>query len=199
MDLIRLEVVGLTYSQTQSGAYALVLKEVDGHRRLPIIIGTFEAQSIAIALEKDVAPPRPLTHDLFKAFASAFSIQVDEVIIHRLQDGVFYALVKASGNDQNAKLDARTSDAVALALRFGAPIYTHEEILKTAGIILEESVDSQTEETDEPIQEELSSPSEDLRNMSTAELESMLQSAVGDEDYERAAAIRDELDRRSQN
>lgn len=199
MDLIRLEVVGLTYSQTQSGAYALVLKEIDGHRRLPIIIGTFEAQSIAIALEKDVAPPRPLTHDLFKAFASSFSLQVDEVIIHRLQDGVFYAMVKASGDGRNTSLDARTSDAVALALRFEAPIYTHEEILKTAGIILEENVDSQAEETEEPIQESSSSQEEDLRNMSTADLESLLQAAVKDEDYERAAAIRDELDRRSQN
>lgn len=199
MDLIRLEVVGLTYSQTQSGAYALVLKEIDGHRRLPIIIGTFEAQSIAIALEKDVAPPRPLTHDLFKAFAASFSLQVDEVIIHRLQDGVFYAMVKASGDGRNTSLDARTSDAVALALRFDAPIYTHEEILKTAGIILEENVDSQAEETEEPIQESSSSPEEDLRNMSTADLESLLQAAVNDEDYERAAAIRDELDRRSQN
>jgi len=199
MDPIQLEVVGLTYSQTQSGAYALVLKEVNGHRRLPIIIGTFEAQSIAIALEQDTAPPRPMTHDLFKSFADSFFTTIDEVVINRLQDGVFYALIKASGNGQKVELDARTSDAVAMALRFKAPIYTYEEILKSAGIILEESVDSPSEELNEPAEEDAKSSSDDLKSLRTDQLESLLSDAVGNEDYERAAAIRDELDRRSQN
>ncbi len=194
MDPIQLEVVGLTYSQTQSGAYALVLKEVNGHRRLPIIIGTFEAQSIAIALEQDTAPPRPMTHDLFKSFADSFFTTIDEVVINRLQDGVFYALIKASGNGQKVELDA-----VAMALRFKAPIYTYEEILKSAGIILEESVDSPSEELNEPVEEDAKSSSDDLKSLRTDQLESLLSDAVGNEDYERAAAIRDELDRRSQN
>jgi bifunctional DNase/RNase len=199
MDPIQLEVVGLTYSQTQSGAYALVLKEVNGHRRLPIIIGTFEAQSIAIALEQDTAPPRPMTHDLFKSFADSFFNTINEVVINRLQDGVFYALIKASGNGQKVELDARTSDAVAMALRFKVPIYTYEEILKSAGIILEESVDSPSEELNEPVEEDAKSSSDDLKSLRTDQLESLLSDAVGNEDYERAAAIRDELDRRSQN
>ena len=136
MSLVRLNIKGISYSQTQSGAYALILSEVDGKRKLPIVIGAFEAQSIAIALEKEIQPPRPLTHDLFKNFSDRFEIVVKQVIIHKLVDGVFYASLICERDKIEEVIDARTSDAIALALRFSAPIFTYKNILEKAGIIL---------------------------------------------------------------
>jgi bifunctional DNase/RNase len=150
MDKVRLHIKGLSYSQTQSGAYALVLGEDDGERRLPIIIGGFEAQSIAIALEKDVNPPRPLTHDLFKNFADTFGISLKEVVIHKLQDGVFFSILVCEKDGEEQVIDARTSDAVALAIRFECPVFTYIEILDKAGIILKEGESQESSQPDEP-------------------------------------------------
>ena len=203
MDRVQLNIVGLSYSQTQTGAYALVLSEVDGKRRLPIIIGGNEAQSIAIALEKDVVPPRPLTHDLFKDLANSFDIQIQEVLIHKLEDGVFFAslLCKNSMFD-DVSLDARTSDAIALAVRFNAPIFTTEAILKKAGIVLEEEGEAEevkseivSEEKPKPVQ----ASSQDLSKSNTKALKEQLEKAVTNEDYELAARIRDELTKRGED
>ncbi len=202
MKKVRLNIVGLSYSQTQSGAYALVLSEEQGHRRLPIIIGGFEAQSIAIALEKDMVPPRPLTHDLFKQFANEFEIALREVVIHKLQDGVFFASLICLQNGEEASLDARTSDAVALAVRFGCPIFTYEKILKAAGIILEEEGTGHKDEASEPEKAAGSQkePSEDhLHKLNDSELQMLMQEAIEKEDYEKAAAIRDEIENRKKN
>ncbi len=208
MDRVRLHIKGLSYSQTQSGAYALVLGEDEGDRRLPIIIGGFEAQSIAIALEKDVNPPRPLTHDLFKNFADQFAISLKEVVIHKLQDGVFFSILVCENNGQEQVLDARTSDAVALAIRFECPIFTYKEILDKAGIILKESSPKSgtrsTAASDEAASATThSSPSASskgsLSKQSTDKLHQLLDEAVKNEDYEAAARIRDEIDKRSAN
>lgn len=203
MDRIRLFVKGLSYSQTQSGAYALVLGEENGERRLPIIIGGFEAQSIAIALEKDMNPPRPLTHDLFKNFADQFKIEIKEVLIHKLQDGVFYSILVCDRNGEEHRLDARTSDAVALAIRFKTPIYTSSEILDKAGIILQEG-GSDSVKTDEesgsapqePKEKKSSAGSGLMSTSSLASLKKQLDTAVKNEDYEKAARLRDEIDKR---
>ena len=136
MSLIKLTIKGISYSQTQSGAYALVLSEMEGTRTLPIIIGAFEAQSIAIALEKEIRPPRPLTHDLFKTFSDRFSIEIQQVIIHKLVDGVFYSCLICEKEGVEEIIDTRTSDAIAIAVRFEAPIYTYENILDKAGVNL---------------------------------------------------------------
>ena len=136
MSLIRLSIKGISYSQTQNGAYALILSEVGGDRKLPIVIGAFEAQSIAIALEKEIKPPRPLTHDLFKNFSDRFGIVVKQVIIHKLVDGVFYSSIICERDKIEEIIDSRTSDAIALALRFKAPIFTYKNILDKAGIYL---------------------------------------------------------------
>ena len=136
MEKVKLEIVGLSYSQTQSGAYALVLAEVGGKRRLPIIIGGFEAQAIAIELEK-MTPTRPLTHDLFKSFATSFSIEVKEILIYNLLEGIFYAKIICEKDGVLTEIDARTSDAIAIAVRFNAPVYTFENILSSAGILLD--------------------------------------------------------------
>lgn len=206
MDRVRLHIKGLSYSQTQTGAYALVLGEEDGDRKLPIIIGGFEAQSIAIALEKDVNPPRPLTHDLFKNFADTFQIKLKEVIIHKLQDGVFFSILVCEHNGQEQTLDARTSDAVALAIRFDCPVFTYKEILNKAGIILKESGKASsaksTRETDEGASATTAgggTTPQDLKAKSTDDLHKMMDQAVKNEDYELAARIRDEIDKRSAN
>lgn len=204
MKKVRLSIVGLSYSQTQSGAYALVLSEEKGHRRLPIIIGGFEAQSIAIALEKEVVPPRPLTHDLFKQFADEFEIGLKEVLIHKLQDGVFYARLLCVQKGEEVTLDARTSDAVALAVRFGCPIFTYEEILKAAGIILEEegseaSIANESFEMEEAIESEKDDVEEHLVSLSESQLTALMQDAIEKEDYEKAAALRDEIEKRKKN
>ncbi len=207
MERVRLHIKGLSYSQTQSGAYALVLGEDGGDRRLPIIIGGFEAQSIAIALEKEVNPPRPLTHDLFKNFADQFQISIKEVVIHKLQDGVFFSILVCEKDGHDQVLDARTSDAVALAIRFGCPVYTYKEILDKAGIILKESGQStaRTESSAQQVGKTTSAKAQpasakgSLKNQSMDQLHQMLDQAVKNEDYELAARIRDEIDKRSAN
>lgn len=204
MDRVRLQIKGLSYSQTQSGAYALVLGEEDGERRLPIIIGGFEAQSIAIALEKGVNPPRPLTHDLFKNFADTFQIKLKEVVIHKLQDGVFFSILVCDHNGHEQVLDARTSDAVALAIRFDCPVFTYKEILDKAGIILKESSAAKgprsTPKTEEAAASTTPEPKgSDLQSKTADQLNAMMDQAVKNEDYELAARIRDEIDRRNAN
>lgn len=201
MEHIRLFVKGLSYSQTQSGAYALVLGEEGGERRLPIIIGGFEAQSIAIAIDKDMNPPRPLTHDLFKNFSDAFKIQLKQVVIHKLEDGVFYSILICEQNGTEQVLDARTSDAVALAIRFNAPIFTYPEILDSAGVILnEKSTNTKITKADSSQEKDILSspdtPSSSLTDQSMEMLLKSLEAAVVNEDYESAARIRDEIDRR---
>jgi bifunctional DNase/RNase len=204
MGKIKLNVLGISYSQTQSGAYALVLSEEEGNRRIPIIVGGFEAQAIAIELE-GLAPPRPLTHDLFKNFADAYGIHIMEVNIHKLEDGVFFANILCDNGGERTTLDARTSDAIALALRFKCPIYTTEAIVEKAGIVLDfekgtdmENPEMAKEETeDTPIKVKKGSPRPDLSKTSMEELKSMLAEAVSKEDYEKASEIRDEINRRS--
>jgi bifunctional DNase/RNase len=193
MQKVKLNVLGLSVSQTQTGAYALVLSEESGHRRIPIIIGPVEAQSIAIQLE-GLHPPRPLTHDLFKNIANAFSIELSEVIIYKLEEGIFYSELVCEQNGTRIAIDSRTSDAVALALRFRCPIYTTEEILNKAGIVIEVS-ETPTEEdiTKDPVAGE-----EGFKRNSIEELEAMLQNAVHDENYELASLIRDEIHQRKE-
>ena len=207
MSLVRLNIKGISYSQTQNGAYALILNEVDGDRKLPIVIGAFEAQSIAIALEKDIKPPRPLTHDLFKNFSDRFEIIVKQVIIHKLVDGVFYSSIICERDKIEEIIDARTSDAIALALRFNAPIFTYKTILDKAGIYLKmnpkEDEDEVGDEHSIVVEEifsesgETTSPALDYTQLSLQELHDKLTLAVANEDYEAAANIRDEISRRN--
>lgn len=199
MKKIQLEIVGLSFSQTQSGAYALVLGEMNGKRRLPIIIGGFEAQAIAIEIEK-ITPSRPLTHDLFKSLAQGFNIDLKEILIYNLLEGVFYARIICSNGENEIEIDARTSDAIALAVRFNCPVYTFEFILAQAGVILEEgSVSKESQDFD--LEEELVSTQTegDFSSKSDKELNKMLQDALDDEDYEKASKIRDELNKRRGN
>ncbi|MBU2929162.1 bifunctional nuclease family protein [Winogradskyella psychrotolerans] len=205
MSLVRLNIKGISYSQTQNGAYALILNEVDGDRKLPIVIGAFEAQSIAIALEKEIRPPRPLTHDLFKNFSDRFDIVVKQVIIHKLVDGVFYSSLICERDKIEEIIDARTSDAIALALRFQAPIFTYKNILDKAGIYLKVNPKKEDEEeqdsilVDDLIVEEIEAASaeqEGYKNKSLEELNALLEEAVNNEDYEMAAKIRDEISKR---
>ena len=198
MSLVRLNIKGISYSQTQSGAYALVLSEVDGERTLPIIIGAFEAQSIAIALEKEIKPPRPLTHDLFKTFSDRFQINVKQVIIHKLVDGVFYSSLICERDRIEEIIDARTSDAIALATRFNAPIFTYENILDKAGIYLKAKEESIEDIEKIEVEELLPEASEDisLKEISLDELHKKLDEAVTNEDYELAAKLRDEISKR---
>jgi uncharacterized protein len=193
MEKVKLEIVGLSYSQTQSGAYALVLSEVGGKRRLPIIIGGFEAQAIAIELEK-MTPTRPLTHDLFKSFAVSFAIQVKEVLIYNLVEGIFYSKIVCEQNGEVHEIDARTSDAIAIGVRFDCPVFTYETILSSAGILLDES-DEAAISSVEPEEEE-TSDAPTISSMSIAELEGLLEEALENEDYEQASKIRDEINRR---
>jgi len=200
MSLIRLNIKGISYSQTQSGAYALILSEENGNRKLPIVIGAFEAQSIAIALEKDIRPPRPLTHDLFKNFSDRFNITIKQVIIHKLVDGVFYSSLICENNKSEEIIDARTSDAIALALRFSAPIFTYKNIIEDAGIKLNIDLENQKNK-DLMFEESISKSNEDYSNtafdnLSLSELKGLLKKAVKDEDYEVAAKIRDEISKR---
>jgi bifunctional DNase/RNase len=198
MKKIKLEIIGLSYSQTQSGAYALVLGEEKGTRRLPIIIGAFEAQAIAIELE-NMTPTRPLTHDLFKSLSNSFNIEVEEVIIFNLLEGVFYAKLICSNGEKKEEIDARTSDAIAIAVRFGCPMYTYEFILSTAGIVLEENtpLEAIEEKIEKPASTKLSES--ELSAASTEELKELLKKALDEEAYERASRIRDELNRRKQS
>jgi bifunctional DNase/RNase len=206
MNLVRLNIKGISYSQTQNGAYALILSEVEGNRKLPIVIGAFEAQSIAIALEKEIMPPRPLTHDLFKNFSDRFEIVITQVIIHKLVDGVFYSSIICERDGIEEIVDARTSDAIALALRFKAPIFTYKNILDSAGIFLktggkeEEKQKAEDSILDEFLREKntkaLSTEVHDYKNQTLKELYEMLDATVKNEDYERAAKIRDEISKR---
>jgi hypothetical protein len=202
MSLVRLNIKGISYSQTQNGAYALILSEVDGDRKLPIVIGAFEAQSIAIALEKEIKPPRPLTHDLFKNFSDRFEIVVKQVIIHKLVDGVFYSSLICERDKIEEIIDARTSDAIALALRFQAPIFTYKNILDKAGIYLKVNPEKEGDPEDnilmdEIIAEEIESKTpENFKDKSLEELHKILDDAVANEDYETAARVRDEISKR---
>jgi bifunctional DNase/RNase len=201
MKKVKLDIVGLSYSQTQSGAYALVLGEVNGRRRLPIIIGAFEAQAIAIEIEK-MTPSRPLTHDLFKTFAQIYNIEIQEILIYNLVEGVFYAKLICTDGQTTHEIDARTSDAIALAVRFNAAIYTYEFILSSAGIVIEgndflflENMDNLSKEQGT---EDISSiPSSSYKSLSIEELNLKLQEAIAEEAYEKAARIRDELNKRN--
>lgn len=206
MSLVKLSIKGISYSQTQNGAYALILNEVDGDKKLPIVIGAFEAQSIAIALEKEIKPPRPLTHDLFKNFAERFDIKVKQVIIHKLVDGVFYSSIICERDKIEEIIDARTSDAIALALRFNSPIFTYKNILDKAGIFLNNNTEVTTNPNDieavlsnsEPFDHEIESiqSGSSYADKSIQELNELLSKAVENEDYEMAAKIRDEISKR---
>ena len=207
MSLVKLTIKGISYSQTQNGAYALILNEVDGDRQLPIVIGAFEAQSIAIALEKEITPPRPLTHDLFKTIADKYEIIITQVIIHKLVDGVFYSSIVCEKEAKEEVIDARTSDAIALALRFNAPIFTYKNILDKAGIFLKSNPlnpEKDSQEIDDVLSnpetfkqnEESNTSGEIYSKHSLQELNELLEQAVEHEDYEKAAKIRDEISKR---
>lgn len=194
MKKIKLEILGISYSQSQSGAYALILGEAGEKRRLPIIIGSFEAQAIAIELEK-MKPSRPLTHDLLKNFASTFNISVTEVIIYKFNEGIFYAKLICFDGSREVEIDSRTSDAVAIAVRFKCPIYTYESILKAAGIVLQD--ENQPIGAKTSVQEDALTD-EPFTGKSIKELETMLMAAIDEEAYEKASKIRDEINRRKE-
>ena len=202
MDLIQMTVRGISYSETQTGAYALILNEEKGERKLPIIIGGFEAQSIAIALEQEVKPSRPLTHDLFKSFGERFNIYVKQVIIHKLVDGIFFSSLICERDKIEELIDARTSDEIALAIRYNAPIYAYDSILKKAGFTAAISENSKKLSEDKWIQnfvKEQSNRNEDigdLKKLSVSKLKSLLTKLVSQENYEKAAKVRDELSKR---
>jgi bifunctional DNase/RNase len=190
MKKIELEIVALSHSITQTHSYAVVLGEVNGLRRLPIVIGGFEAQAIAVALER-MQPSRPLTHDLMKNFMMAFNIDLHEIIINDLQEGIFYSKLICSSEKDTVEIDSRTSDAVALAVRFGCPIYTYDNILESAGILMEED-----DKKKKVVVSHDDEGNEDLKKMSVPELESLLNEVLEHEDYIKAASIRDEINRR---
>lgn len=201
MSKIKLNVLGISYSQTQTGAYALVLSEEAGKRRIPIIVGGFEAQAIAIQLE-GLKPPRPLTHDLFLNFSKTFNIELIEVTIYKLEEGVFFSKLTCDNGKNIIEIDARTSDAIALALRFKCPIFTTEEIMQRAGIILDfdkeasSKPDTESPPPQQDIKVEHQPQNEELKNLRMQDLKSMLEEAIRNENYERASLIRDEINRR---
>ena len=193
MHLIQLDIVGLSYSQTQTGAYALVLGELTGNRRLPIIIGSFEAKAIAVALESEIKPERPITHDLFTTFCKGYDIRVQKVVISSIKDGIFSSIIYCvDNNGKEIELDARTSDAVAIAVRFNTPIFTYLAIMEDAGIILDKDINPSVE-TKKVGFPEIES---EFASLSLNELEEALDKAVSEEDYERASKIRDEINKR---
>jgi uncharacterized protein len=199
MGKVKLNVLGISYSQTQSGAYALVLTEEKGDRRIPIIVGGFEAQAIAIQLE-GLNPPRPLTHDLFYNFAVAFKIDLLEVNIYKLEEGIFYSRLTCYDGKNTINIDSRTSDAIALALRFKCPIYTTEDILERSGIVLDFEKESKTTQRVNPLkQHDVARKGEydELRNLSVEDLKTGLEDAIRTENYEKASMIRDEINRRN--
>ena len=198
MNLVQLLINGISYSQTQNGAYALILSEIKGDRKLPIVIGTNEAQSIAIAIEKEIKPPRPLTHDLFKNFCVRFDIKIKKVIIHKLVDGVFYSSVICERDGVEEVIDSRSSDAIALAIRFEAPIYTYENILEKAGVVIkvEKEVDDKSLLKELFADENSEIENSNLSKKTVKELEELLKIAVKNENYESAAKIRDEITKR---
>ena len=193
MQLIQLDIVGLSYSQTQTGAYALVLGELTGNRRLPIIIGSFEAKAIAVALESEIKPERPITHDLFTTFCKGYDIRVQKIVISSIKDGIFSSIIYCiDNNGKEIELDARTSDAVAIAVRFNAPIFTYLAIMEDAGIILDKDITPSVEKKKIGFPEIES----EFASLSLNELEEALDKAVSEEDYERASKIRDEINKR---
>lgn len=202
MEKIKLEILGLSSSQSQSGSFALVLGEANGKRRLPIIIGMFEAQAIAIEIEK-IIPNRPMTHDLFKSFAQSFEFDVEEIVISDLKEGVFFAKIVCHNGVKQIDVDARPSDAIAIGLRFNVPIYTYENVMSEAGIVLSEEPEEEEEEKASRGKKETSKKSsgkpftEQLKDLSSDKLAKMLEEALHKEDYEKAAKIRDEMNRRN--
>ena len=192
MKKIELEIVALSHSITQTHSYAVVLGEVNGLRRLPIVIGGFEAQAIAVALER-MQPSRPLTHDLMKNFMHAFNVELMEIIINDLQEGIFYSKLVCVNEHDTVEIDSRTSDALALAVRFGCPIYTYENILENAGILMED--ESKQKKSEIPVQES-SAAGKDLHKMTMEELQKLLTEVLEQEDYIRAIEIRDEINKR---
>ncbi|TWP26811.1 hypothetical protein ETU09_09630 [Apibacter muscae] len=204
MELIRLNIRGISYSQTQTGAYALILEEDFGKRKIPIIIGSFEAQSIALALETNIDPPRPITHDLFATFARSFHITVKAVFIYKLVDGVFYSniLFQNSETDEEKEIDSRTSDAIALAVRFNAPIYTNKEIMDKAGVYMEMKQQSSDEVNYGNVIDDIDNQLENyededsFHHLSDLEIKELMEKSLESEDYETAAKLRDELARR---
>lgn len=196
MKKIELEIVALSHSITQTHSYAVVLGEVNGLRRLPIVIGGFEAQAIAVALER-MQPSRPLTHDLMKNFMMAFNVELHEVIINDLQEGIFYSKLVCSSESDTVEIDSRTSDALALAVRFGCPIYTFEHILESAGILMEDTGKGGAKKTDAPTTTTTTTGGhDDLKNLTLEELTQLLGEVLDQEDYIRAIAIRDEINSR---
>jgi uncharacterized protein len=196
MKKVKLNILGLSYSQTQTGAYALVLSEAEGTRRIPIIIGAVEAQAIAIQLE-GLKPPRPLTHDLFLNVALAFNIEIKEVLIHKLEEGIFYAEIVCEQNKNRIRVDSRTSDAIALALRFECPIFTTEEIIEKAGIIMEFEEGNEENEGVESTETKEGTPVHvNYVEYTLEELNDLLDAAISEEDYEKASQIRDEINKR---
>jgi uncharacterized protein len=193
MKKIELEIVALSHSITQTHSYAVVLGEVNGLRRLPIVIGGFEAQAIAVALEK-MQPSRPLTHDLMKNFMNAFNVDLSEIIINNLQEGIFYSKLICVGEHDTVEIDSRTSDAIALAVRFGCPIYTYENILESAGILMEDT--GKKKKAGDPIEKEEYVSQDDLKDLNLEELNKLLNEVLEQEDYLRAIAIRDEINSR---
>lgn len=210
MSLVKLVIKGISYSHTQNGAYALILNEVDGDRKLPIVIGAFEAQSIAIAIEKELKPPRPLTHDLFKNFADRFDIVMNQVIIHKLVDGVFFSSIICERDGIEEIIDARTSDAISLAIRFNAPIFTYKNILDKAGIFLNDgAIDGKEEDEEDDIDDVLeeiflntetkeAAKASEYAHFSLKELNELLTNAIANEDYEKAARLRDEISKKTE-
>jgi len=194
MSLIRLTINRISYSQTHNGAYALLLNEKDGERKLPVVIGGFEAQSIAVALEKEIRPPRPLTHDLFKNFSDCFEIKIKQVIIHKIVDGVFFSSLICVRDKIEEIIDSRTSDAIALAIRFNSPIFTYEDVLEKAGIIIDPE-NSKKIKKDNKKQTPQAKKIE-YSKLSISQLEKAIAIAVKNEDYELAAHLRDEIKRK---
>ena len=194
MRKIELEIVALSHSITQTHSYAVVLGEVNGLRRLPIVIGGFEAQAIAVALEK-MQPSRPLTHDLMKNFMSAFNVDLTEIIISDLQEGIFYSKLICVGENDTVEIDSRTSDALALAVRFGCPIYTYENILENAGIMMEDTSGKKKKQVSTQEREDTGA-NDDLHSLTLEELNTLLNEVLEQEDYIRAIAIRDEINSR---
>ncbi len=198
MDKIELEILGLSSSQSQSGSFALVLGETVGNRRLPIIIGMFEAQAIAIEIEK-IVPNRPMTHDLFKSFASNFDFTLEEIVISDLKEGVFFAKIVCNDGAHTTEIDARPSDAIAIGLRFSVPIYTYESVLSEAGIVLtEEESEAATESSEATTKGKSNKPlNEQLKDLPLDKLKVLLEETLKKEDYEKAALVRDEMNRRN--
>lgn len=196
--LVELEILGLSSNHSQSGSFTLIMGEVDGVRRLPIVIGMFEAQAIAIEIEK-IIPNRPMTHDLFKSFSDSFQFQIDKIVISDMKEGVFYAKIHSKNEESSVEIDSRPSDAIAIAVRFGSSIFCSEKVLSEAGIEFTE--EEKREESKKPSKSQAAKgviPKENtLKDFSLDKLNSLLDKAIGDEDYEKAARIRDEINKRN--